>query len=92
MSLNSIGKDPRSVIFKYLSKVDLYALRCTIKMIKEEINPVNIKIKDIAELNEKNDKLYNWFIKDDNIKYKILRYYFDSDNFKLFTKYLYTFL
>jgi hypothetical protein len=88
MNLTIINKDPRSVIYKYISKNDLYVLRCTNIMFKKEIKPVSIKIKEIAELNKKNDKLYDWFIKDDNIKYEILRYYFDSDNFKLFKIYI----
>jgi hypothetical protein len=87
MSLISIGRDPRSVIYKYLNNTDLYILRCTNIMFKREINPVSIKIDEIAELNEKNN-VYNWFIKDSDIKCKIIKCYFDSDNFKLFTKYI----
>jgi hypothetical protein len=75
MSLTNIGKDPRSLIYKFLNNFDLCALRCTSRLIRGEIKPTILTIREIYEVNE----IERYLNPNSKIAINVIKYMIDQD-------------
>jgi hypothetical protein len=85
MNIISIGKDPRSIIYKHLIDNDLYILRYVNTIFMKEINK---HIKYLINYDTLDYKILCWiekmYLNNDYIKHRVVKYFINMNNFEQF--------